>query len=149
MSSEIQNLTEPQTEIPTEVTSTSDPVVVEIPAGERQPAIETAQIKQQLTALANDPIGRISAVLEPYKPFLIVLGYLLLAIIGVKLVFSLLGAILGVVTSLPMIAPLMQLIGVGYTGWFIYRYLLTAHSRQELFQKVSQVKQDLLGRAES
>ncbi|CAK9196455.1 unnamed protein product, partial [Sphagnum troendelagicum] len=32
--------------------------------------------------------------------------------------------IVGAINSLPLLPKLMELIGLGYTGWFIYRYLL-------------------------
>lgn len=35
-----------------------------------------------------------------------------------------------------VVAPTLELIGVGYSAWFISRYLLTLSTRQELAQKL-------------
>ncbi len=99
----------------------------------------------EVQAFLNDPIGYTGAFLKPYTPILISIGYVLLGIVAIRLVFGLLGAILNVATSLPIVSPLLELVGIGYTGWFIYRYLLTSDRRQELSGKMSQIKQDFIG----
>lgn len=111
-------------------------------------AIDSAQStlrNDKVQAFLNDPIGFTGAYLKPYTPILITIGYVILAIIAIRLVLGLLGAILNVATSLPIVSPLLELVGIGYTGWFIYRYLLTSDRRQELSGKMSQMKQDFLG----
>lgn len=32
--------------------------------------------------------------------------------------------IVGAINSLPLLPKIMELVGLGYTGWFVYRYLL-------------------------
>ena len=39
---------------------------------------------------------------------------------------------LNAVEKLPLVPALFELIGIGFTGWFIYRYLLFKPDRQEL-----------------
>jgi len=39
----------------------------------------------------------------------------------------------------------LKLVGVGYTGWFIYRYLLTQQKRETLQKLVQEKKEALLG----
>lgn len=111
-------------------------------------AVQSAQStmrNEKVQAFLNDPIAFIGAYVKPYTPILITIGYVLLAIVAIRLVLGLLGAILNVATSLPIVSPLLELIGIGYTGWFIYRYLLTGDRRQELTGKMSQMKQDFIG----
>ncbi|MCY7321363.1 MAG: CAAD domain-containing protein [Phormidesmis sp. CAN_BIN36] len=115
-----------------------DPVVV------KKTTIETTQDHLQEKAVAsefiNDPIGSSVRFLKPYTRILALIGWSLLAIVGFKLVLTLLGAILSVATSIPVLSPLFELVGVTYTGWFIYTQLLTATQRQEFSQKVSRFK---------
>lgn len=69
------------------------------------------------------------------------IGLIVLALVSVKLILALLDAI----DDIPLIAPTLELIGIGYTGWFIYRYLLTATSRQELSEQIKALKDRVLG----
>jgi hypothetical protein len=69
------------------------------------------------------------------------IGLIVLAFVSVKLVLALLDAI----DDIPLIAPTLELIGLGYTGWFVYRYLLTAETRKELSEEVNTIKNQVLG----
>ena len=69
------------------------------------------------------------------------IGLIVLALVSVKLILALLDAI----DDIPLIAPTLELIGIGYTGWFIYRYLLTASSRQELSDQIKTLKDRVVG----
>jgi threonine/homoserine/homoserine lactone efflux protein len=62
-----------------------------------------------------------------------------LAAIAVKLTLALLGAI----NDIPFLSLILELIGLGYTAWFISRYLLTAGSRQELSRELENFKQQV------
>lgn len=69
------------------------------------------------------------------------IGLFILAGVGVK--FTL--AILDAVNDIPLLAPLMELIGLGYTIWFVYRYLWKAESRVELKHEFDGLKQQVMG----
>lgn len=75
------------------------------------------------------------------KSLLGFLGIFFGALIAVKLTLAILSAI----NDIPLIAPTFQLIGFGYTAWFVYRYLLRASSRQELSADIKTLKQQFLG----
>jgi threonine/homoserine/homoserine lactone efflux protein len=77
-----------------------------------------------------------------YQRSLVTLGLLLAVLVTLRLTVALLAAI----HSLPLIAPTLQLIGIGYTAWFVYHYLLTAESRKELSKDLQTLKQQVLGR---
>lgn len=75
------------------------------------------------------------------KGLLGVIGLIFAALIAVKLTL----AILDAVNDIPLIAPTFELIGFGYTAWFVYRYLLRASNRQELSKEIQALKQQVLG----
>ncbi|PIA49171.1 hypothetical protein AQUCO_01300199v1 [Aquilegia coerulea] len=60
------------------------------------------------------------------------------AIVGIWLSSTLVGAI----NSVPLI---MELVGLGYTGWFVYRYLLFKSSRKELATDIESIKKKIAG----
>ncbi|XP_006647845.1 protein CURVATURE THYLAKOID 1A, chloroplastic [Oryza brachyantha] len=53
--------------------------------------------------------------------------------------------IVGAVNSVPLLPKLMELVGLGYTGWFVYRYLLFKESRKELADDVESLKKRIAG----
>ncbi len=65
-----------------------------------------------------------------------------LAIIAVKLILAILAAI----NDITLLAPMFELVGLGYTGWFVYRYMLTKSSRQELIQEFESLKSQVVGK---
>ena len=75
------------------------------------------------------------------KKFLTNLGLILLASIVVYVTFSVLDAI----NSLPLVSSILELIGLGYSGWFIFRYLINKSSRDELVSEFNSLKAQLLG----
>ncbi|MBE9117054.1 CAAD domain-containing protein [Lusitaniella coriacea LEGE 07157] len=54
-------------------------------------------------------------------------------------------ALLGAINDIPLLAPTMELVGLGYTGWFVWRYLLKASDRRELRAEIDKVKTQVLG----
>jgi hypothetical protein len=67
-----------------------------------------------------------------------------LGIVAVKLTLAIISAI----NDIPLLAPMFELVGLGYTGWFVYRYLLTKSSRQELVQEFESIKNNVVGKDE-
>lgn len=74
------------------------------------------------------------------KPALTLAVILALIIVG-RVVVS----ILEVVDHLLLITPLLKLIGMAYSGWFIYRYLLKSDSRRHLKQSIDAAIREVLG----
>ena len=83
----------------------------------------------------------ISDFFSEYKRPLTTLGLIFGGVLTVKLTFALLDAL----DDIPLLSPTFQLIGFGYTAWFIYRYLLRASSREELGKEVSALKDQIIG----
>ena len=77
-----------------------------------------------------------------YKQPLVTVGIIVGAIVAVKVVLAILDAL----NDIPLVAPTFELIGIGYSSWFIYRYLLKASTRQELTSEITTLKTQVVGR---
>ncbi|MBE9181834.1 CAAD domain-containing protein [Oculatella sp. LEGE 06141] len=77
-----------------------------------------------------------------YKRPIITVGLVVGALIAVKLTL----AVLDAVNDIPLLAPTFELIGFGYSAWFVYRYLLRASNRKELANDFNSLKEQVLGR---
>ncbi|CAL5054533.1 unnamed protein product [Urochloa decumbens] len=53
--------------------------------------------------------------------------------------------IVGAINSVPLLPKIMELVGLGYTGWFVYRYLLFKESRKELADDIESLKKKIAG----
>ena len=80
-----------------------------------------------------DYLGRL---FNEYKQPIISVTLILAAIITFRVVLAVIDAL----NDIPLVAPTLELIGIGYSIWLVKRYLLQKSTRQEL----SQVIQGLL-----
>ncbi|KQK18667.1 protein CURVATURE THYLAKOID 1A, chloroplastic [Brachypodium distachyon] len=53
--------------------------------------------------------------------------------------------VVGAINSVPLLPKLLELVGLGYTGWFVYRYLLFKESRKELASDIETLKKKIAG----
>ncbi|KEH24614.1 putative cyanobacterial aminoacyl-tRNA synthetase, CAAD domain, protein CURVATURE THYLAKOID 1 [Medicago truncatula] len=53
--------------------------------------------------------------------------------------------LVGAINSVPLLPKIMELVGLGYTGWFVYRYLLFKSSRKELATDIDALKKKIAG----
>ncbi|KAK6142746.1 hypothetical protein DH2020_023094 [Rehmannia glutinosa] len=53
--------------------------------------------------------------------------------------------VVGAVNSVPLLPKIMELVGLGYTGWFVYRYLLFKSGRKELTTDIEAIKKKIAG----
>ena len=81
-------------------------------------------------------------VIDSNQKLLVNLLLIFLGVIAVKVTLAIISAI----NDIPLLAPTFELVGLGYTGWFVYRYLLTNSSRQELAQEFRSLKNQVMGR---
>lgn len=82
---------------------------------------------------------------DKYQKAIRTAGLLFAVFFVAKVLLSLVGA----VDSLILISPLLKLIGFGYTTWFIYQNLLSAHDRQKLSTVSAQWIEQIKGKAET
>ncbi|NEP16509.1 MAG: hypothetical protein F6J97_06330 [Leptolyngbya sp. SIO4C1] len=150
MSTEIRPSEEPTISAPEEPVALppEEPVTVkgthtEPLEADTQDAFE--QVKR-VSAQVFDRLGEtpdyLLSIFSEYKRPITVIGLVLGALIAVKMTFAILGAI----NDIPVLAPTLELIGLLYSGWFIYRYLLKAETRRELVSNLNSVKDQVIGR---
>ncbi len=77
-----------------------------------------------------------------YQQPLITIGLILSGIVTVKVTLAILDAI----NDVPLLAPVFELVGIGYTAWFVYRYLLKAETREELLGELNSLKGQVVGK---
>ncbi|MEG3842464.1 CAAD domain-containing protein [Microcoleus sp. herbarium14] len=106
------------------------------------PASQFQDIKDQVLTILSELPAYVSNFFGDYQKPLITVGLILAGGISIKVLLGVLGAL----NDVPLVAPVFELIGMGYTGWFIYRYLLNASTRQELLTEVDAFKEQVVGK---
>jgi hypothetical protein len=96
---------------------------------------------RQIVDFLNKLPDYLGSAFNNNKQSLITLVLILSAFVTVKVAIALLDA----VNSLPLLQPILELIGLFYSIWFTFRYLLKYETRQELSKKFSSFKQQSLG----
>ncbi|NDJ16932.1 valine--tRNA ligase [Myxacorys almedinensis] len=76
------------------------------------------------------------------KPILSV-GLIVFILIALKVFASVLTA----VHEIPLLAPVLEIIGIGYSGWFSYHRLLRTRDRQRLYGQIQQFTVEVIGEA--
>lgn len=103
---------------------------------------QVKQVWEKVSALLGNLPDYVSEFIQRYRRPIVTVGLIIAAFIAVKLVLALLGA----VNDVPLLAPTFELIGLIYSGWFLYRYLLKASNRQELLGDIAAIRDQVLGK---
>jgi valyl-tRNA synthetase len=129
-------------------TSPASPAA-EVPRPSSTQAVDLEQVAAEFTdfwvtmrPLLEEPLAYIKqifgAVRRPGKTLLIGLGILV--------VLKLISGVLAGLNSLPLVAPTLRLVGIGYTAWFIKDNLLTPTARQATWARVNAWRKEILGK---
>ena len=94
------------------------------------------------TSFLSQIFDILKRVIDNNQKLLVNLLLIFLGIIAVKVTLAIISAI----NDIPLLAPTFELVGLGYTGWFVYRYLLTKSTRQELVQEFESLKTQVVGK---
>jgi hypothetical protein len=97
--------------------------------------------EQVSTFLATLP-EYVGGFFNEYKQPLVTVGLIVGSIVGVKVLLAILDAL----NDIPLVAPTFELIGIGYSAWFVYRYLLKASTRKELTSEITTLKSQVVGK---
>ena len=55
--------------------------------------------------------------------------------------------VVGAINALPLLPKVFELVGLGYSAWFTYRYLLFKSNREELADDIEALKKKIAGDA--
>jgi valyl-tRNA synthetase len=102
---------------------------------------QAQQIWNQGARFLSELPDEVGQFFDNYQQPLIVVGLLLVTLITLKVLLTTLSAI----NSIPLVKPTFELIGLGYTSWFVYRYLLRSANRQELTAATLSLKEQVIG----
>jgi hypothetical protein len=97
--------------------------------------------EQISTFLATLP-EYLGSFFNQYKQPLVTVGLIVGSIVAVKVLLAVLDAL----NDIPLVAPTFELIGIGYSAWFVYRYLLKASTRKELTSEITTLKSQVVGK---
>ncbi|MBW4489415.1 MAG: CAAD domain-containing protein [Trichocoleus desertorum ATA4-8-CV12] len=134
-----------------ELADVEDRADIDVTSAEPAPIVVSPQTSQssdqwsQIGERVSYYLGQLPDLLSDFfsqnQRLLINLGLLFGGIVTVKLTL----AILDAVNDIPLLAPTFELVGIGYSAWFVYRYLLKSENRQELSQEIDALKQQVVG----
>ena len=123
------------------VTTEEQLVVSKMSSKEPETKEQWQQIGEGASAFIDKLPSYVADFFSKYQQILVALGWILAALTTVKLTLAILDAI----NDIPLLALVLELVGLGYTFWFVARYLLSASSRQELSETIQAVKEQFLG----
>ncbi len=106
---------------------------------------QAQQILNQGTKFLSDLPDEIGKFFGNYQRPLIVVGLILVALIAFKVLLAALSSL----NTFPLVKPTFELVGLGYTTWFVYRYLLRAANRQELVTQAQSLKEQVVGKGDT
>ena len=120
--------------------SSEDPGTIE-PISSTDAAAKLSAYQKKLNALLSDLPKQFGDFFGEYRKTIVIVALILGTIVLLRVLF----AVLDAVSSIPLLSPLLELVGLAYSSWFVWRYLLQANTRQELTQQFQSYKKQVLG----
>jgi CAAD domains of cyanobacterial aminoacyl-tRNA synthetase len=100
-----------------------------------------AMASKAMDLLSNLP-DNIGSIFTNYRSQVVTVGLLFGSFVSVKLTLALLSAL----NEIPLVQPTLELVGLAYTAWFVYRFVFKAENRSELSEKYSGIKSQVVGK---
>ena len=107
-----------------------------------QPQEQWLKYGQQVSAFFGTLPDYVGKFFGQYQQPIVSIGLVVTAVVTVKVLLAVLDAL----NDVPLVAPAFELIGIGYSVWFVYRYLLKASTRQELSGEITTLKSQVVGK---
>lgn len=126
-----------------DVNVTTDSLSRRLPSADPSTTEEVQAFGVKLRHYLDKLPRQASELYDVYQKPLTVLGIILAGV----LVVAIADGILDVLNSIPLVASVLELIGLGYLGWFAWRYLRYAETREELVQQYHRIKRRIVGDA--
>lgn len=131
-----------------EYIDTSSPAVTEASETAYLPKLPPApqeqqwrQIIRQTSAFLAQLPDYVSRFFDENKQPIISFALIVAALIALRVVLT----VLITLNDIPLIAPTFEVVGIGYSVWFVSRYLLKSSNRQELSLELQKLKQQVVG----
>jgi hypothetical protein len=121
-----------------------DPIVTARPDSNTS-SDQWRKIGEQISAFLSELPEYLGQFFSEYQRPLITVGLIVGSFVALKVTLAILDAI----NDIPLLAPVFELVGIGYTAWFVYRYLLRASNRAELVDEFNGLKRQLFGGRDS
>ncbi|KAG0625218.1 hypothetical protein M758_2G037200 [Ceratodon purpureus] len=102
---------------------------------------EAESTVNETTAAAEDFLQSLQDAWEKSDDKPAIAGLVAAGLIGVWAAFGLVGAI----EKLPLIPDIFEIVGILFSGWFVYRYLLFKPDREELLKIIDEQKAKITG----
>lgn len=125
-----------------EVKEASDSAsLTKVPPITTQLEMQGRQIGRNISVFLAQLPDYLSRFFQQYKQQIITVALILAALIAIRVFLAILDAL----NDIPLLTPTFELIGIGYTVWFVNRYLLSTSRRQNLAQELQTLKQQIIG----
>jgi CAAD domains of cyanobacterial aminoacyl-tRNA synthetase len=122
----------------------SDPIIEPMMIADEpmiEPAADGSSIQTEITAFLDNVAATTTELFNNNRQLFITLGWIVLIIFSAKVVF----ATLGIIDDIPLVTPLIKLVGLVSVVRFAWRYLIREHDRQELIEIIDRTKVEVLG----
>ncbi|HEY9647652.1 MAG TPA: CAAD domain-containing protein [Chroococcidiopsis sp.] len=127
----------------------AEEINVDLGASSTTPSVDSneqlLEAAQKVSKFLSDLPDYLPTFFGEYRRPIVTIGLIVVSIIAVKLTL----AVLDSVNDIPLLAPSFELIGLGYTTWFVYRYLWRASNRKELLDDFGTLRDEILGGSSS
>lgn len=120
--------------------STASEASASTPTEPSTPASE--QIVQQVKDFAAKLIQQMQSSFSVEQKSAVIVAVLVIVAIPVIILAN---KVLNVIDGIPLLEPILELVGLVYTFWFVYRYLIFAQSRKELIDNITGIKAKIMG----
>lgn len=136
---------ESQTQQPEYASTTPESIKASEPGALVLPPAQSSdqwqQVGEQVSVYLAQLPETIGEFFNKYKQPLIVLALIGGAVITVKVVLAILDAL----NDIPLLSPTFELVGIGYSVWFVNRYLLKESNRKQLGGEIDEIKKQVIG----
>ncbi|MDY7021447.1 MAG: CAAD domain-containing protein, partial [Cyanobacteriota bacterium] len=132
----------PEIAKPEPTTTQPVPTMIQEPETIESSELDLQSIKDKVLKVISDLPENFSNFFGEYqRPLWTVVGIILIIVTMKALV-----GVLDSINDIPFVKFTLELVGMGYTGWFVYRYLLRSETRQELLANLQSYKDEVVGK---
>jgi CAAD domains of cyanobacterial aminoacyl-tRNA synthetase len=122
-------------------TTKIDPEIIPVYISANEPAADWDWSQPNIEAFFANAKSSIKELYESNRSVLVTLGLVYVAFLGTRLLFAALNAI----DDIPLVSPILKLVGLIYTASFAWNHLVKEHDRQELVETFNRTKAEILG----